>query len=1058
MTIVLPGGKVPTLFEADAVVLGASFAGVAAALRLAERGMRTVVVEPRTYMGREATAALRPWVERPSPGAALPEPIRSVLDAHVRSAGAAAEVPLHPDRVKRMLEDALLARGAEWVYATLPIGLLAKDGRVDGVVVANKSGRQAIRCGTLLDATETAIAAALAGETASIRGGGPTARYARTLEFTGVDVVSCGASLDVPPPLGIRGNRVRLRRGWLGEAEGHLLVEYELELPSGNDVASHRERESAARHVGMRLASYLVHEIPPFAKGFLAASSQELHGPFPLFETAGASEAPPLAAYLTGLAGVACLAKPMLRGEGATMFHEPAEATLLGVRLADAAAEGRLVGDGTGAAVAPDAVEAMGGAGAPRRFETPDECEARIPALVRPRAGADFVAAPPIAAPSIGSADVLVVGGGTGGASASIAAAREGVRTMLLEFNPGLGGTGTFGGVDSYWFGRRTGFAAKIADAVAEAQREIGYKGHKWNVEAKMYALQREAERAGVETTYQAIAFGALKRGSRVVGVALATRWGPRVATADALIDATGDGDVAAYAGASFVYGSERDHATMWYSLAQFAEPGRTKNNFTSMVDVTDVIDYTRAIVAGRRRGPACYDHGSYVATRESRHIVGDVTMKLSDQLLQRRWDDVVNVHFSNHDVKGVSGADWVNVGLIPPNLEIEIPYRMLLPAGLDGLLLAGKAISATHDALPAIRMQSDLENLGAVVATAAAMAVRLGTVPREVPIRALQERLAREGFIPPHAVTRRLSPVAYDDGELERLVAGIEDKPLYAYAEMRMNEVRRAPIPFAEICSAGPRAIPPLERALAESTGVRRRNLATALCLLGSTAGVPTLRDAVLDALRDGVLPVRTAEMMYVQLPPDHGAMPDAAYWLYALAPAADVRSVPAWERTAELTLPTEEDFRDPKLGLFYYIDAVCQGAERLGSRAALPALERLHQVPLLRNQSCAAGAQPDYFLERRAMLELAIGRAMARCGSAAGYDVLIAYLSDSRALLAKNALLQLRRLSGRTLGFEPDAWNRWVRDERPYLRTSPCPRRLDFEPDASTVARREL
>ncbi|WP_425283883.1 FAD-dependent oxidoreductase [Lihuaxuella thermophila] len=52
-------------------------------------------------------------------------------------------------------------------------------------------------------------------------------------------------------------------------------------------------------------------------------------------------------------------------------------------------------------------------------------------------------------------------------------------------------------------------------------------------------------------------------------------------------------------------------------------------------------------------------------------------------------------------------------MGCIPPNLLIEIPYRMLLPKGLDGILVIGKAISATHDALPAIRMQADLENLG---------------------------------------------------------------------------------------------------------------------------------------------------------------------------------------------------------------------------------------------------------------------------------------------------------------------------------------------------------
>ena len=82
----------------------------------------------------------------------------------------------------------------------------------------------------------------------------------------------------------------------------------------------------------------------------------------------------------------------------------------------------------------------------------------------------------------------------------------------------------------------------------------------------------------------------------------------------------------------------------------------------------------------------------------------------------------------------------------------------MLLPKGLDGILVAGKAVSATHDALPAIRMQSDLENLGAVCALAAVQAVGCCRSPREIDIKLLQQRLGKEGLIPEDAVTRKLS------------------------------------------------------------------------------------------------------------------------------------------------------------------------------------------------------------------------------------------------------------------------------------------------------------
>ena len=341
---------------------------------------------------------------------------------------------------------------------------------------------------------------------------------------------------------------------------------------------------------------------------------------------------------------------------------------------------------------------------------------------------------------------MLVVGGGSSGATAAITAGREGMRTVLVEMNPGLGGTGTFGGVHSYWFGRRIGFSEQVMKLVDDMHVYLHHPQPqgiipKWNIEAKSYALLKAATDSGVEVLFNAFVVGALVEDQRVCGVVVATRMGLGIIRARVVIDATGDGDVAAFAGADYVYGNERDHVVMWYALAQFPRPGLTRNHFTSMVDVSNVEDYTRAILAGRRRGGQgeMHDHGIYVAPRESRHIKADVVLTLTDQLRQRRWQDVINVAFSNHDIKGHTGSDWLRIGLIPPNLEVEIPYRALLPRGLDGILVVGKAISATHDALPAIRMQADLENLGGVAALAAAQAIRANISPRDIDVRRLQ-------------------------------------------------------------------------------------------------------------------------------------------------------------------------------------------------------------------------------------------------------------------------------------------------------------------------------
>ena len=120
------------------------------------------------------------------------------------------------------------------------------------------------------------------------------------------------------------------------------------------------------------------------------------------------------------------------------------------------------------------------------------------------------------------------------------------------------------------------------------------------------------------------------------------------------------------------------------------------------------------------------------------------------DHLLHRAWEDVVCFAFSNNDIKGQIYSEWFRIGLIPPHLEIEIPYRSLLPKGLENIIVVGKAVSTTHDALPAIRMQPDFENLGGAGGLAAALAARSGTTARSINIRTL----ARESFETSRAAT----------------------------------------------------------------------------------------------------------------------------------------------------------------------------------------------------------------------------------------------------------------------------------------------------------------
>jgi len=386
-------------------------------------------------------------------------------------------------------------------------------------------------------------------------------------------------------------------------------------------------------------------------------------------------------------------------------------------------------------------------------------------------------------------------------------------------------------------------------------------------------------------------------------------------------------------------------------------------------------------------------------------------------------------------------------MGLIPPHMEIEIPYRAILPEGLENILIAGKAISAKHDAFSAIRMQADLENLGGVVALAAAQAVREGVAPRQINLAKLKKRLVKMGILPDEVLKRKVEQKRYDDAELKALVESLDGgRPLYSYSDMEMGEVFREKIPIVEVCAANCRkAVPILEEALSKAKDKRRVLLAQALAKFGSSAGVPVLIAEIERHLAGGTLPPRTARIRHGGVPPDQGAMPDVVYLIYSLGMTRDKRCLAVWNKVAELLSPVEKDFKDRYKGTFYYVDTVCYGAELLGEIEAIGILNKIHAHSCLHNLAVVNEFQPDYFHERRALLELGIGRALVRCGSADGAEILISYLNDNRAILAEFAHTTLVAIAGRDRGKDARAWRLWLKEARNSFKPCPLLERLE-------------
>ncbi|HEX9118160.1 MAG TPA: FAD-dependent oxidoreductase, partial [Anaerolineae bacterium] len=574
-----------------------------------------------------------------------------------------------------------------------------------------------------------------------------------------------------------------------------------------------------------------------------------------------------------------------------------------------------------------------------------------------------------------------------------------------------------------------------------------------WNIEAKMYALLDDAGKSGVETFFNTITFAAVLQDNEVRGVVAATPYGPAAILARNTADTTGDGDVAAFAGAKFFYGATRDGYPMWFNLAQYQQPTTSRWHFGHTVLVNNVDDYTRAILIGRRRGPTCHDHGNYIATRESRHIMGDVVLTLTDILRHRAWPDVVNLGAGQMDCHRRIASDWIRAGLLMPILPTEMPYRALLPQGLENILVGGKAFSGAHDVLYNLRNQPEMENLGGAIGVAAAYAVRDGVSARRVDLRKVQKRLTEVGTLLPEMLTRQIKDEPLDAAAIRGFVKQLDGRHLAAWENAPMAQEGtprfREKIPFVEICTADPDlAVPILAQELAEATGDRRVRLAQALAMFGSKAGVPVLIEAIERSIASGDTPpkpkVREKDAASVE-GTGIGIPTPPAELVYSLGMTRDRRALAVWEKLGNLVKPAQEDFSAELPWPFHYVDAICYGAELLGDAEAVQTLKKIHSQPLLNNQSAKKGFQIDFDLEKRALTEVTLARALARLGSTEGYETLIDYLDDNRASLAEFAHMSLEEITACNNGKDPHAWRQWLAGVKGSLKPIPLVNRLD-------------
>ena len=543
-------------------------------------------------------------------------------------------------------------------------------------------------------------------------------------------------------------------------------------------------------------------------------------------------------------------------------------------------------------------------------------------------------------------ADVIVVGGGTGGAIAAIAAGREGADVTLIEGSTSLGGIGTGGAIHIYCVGAQGGIQDEVDRRVAELSPLFcgRWKVKGFHPEAKKIVLQQMAEEEGVRILLNTLVTGVLTRGVEVrvetagKGRAIARRErerrtelegliavgpeGVRVYRGKVFVDSTGDGDVAVMAGAPFIVGRQTDNLMHTYSqpAGRIVEDGGLGflNFDVGYVDPTDVEDLTRGRIDGvLHYWREDFDEGNrllYIAPiigiRQSRHIIGEYQITLADEIAGRRFEDAVSFmrtfydnHGSDYENESDEARLWVwALGNWNRRIGCDVPYRALLPRKVERLLLACRAVSMTYDAHAGFRMQRDIQRIGEAAGVAAAMAAKAGITPRQIEVKTLQAKLRESGLL----------------DEKHRIEPAIPDRKAIGKPDVSSLKPEEAKDLVWISSHKGEEGISTLRNLLSSSDPKVRFAASAALALKGSKEGVAELLDHLRKRTKgktDGnkAVPIWQAAISF-------------------LGAAGDRSSVPALIQVLE----------DREAHIDAIIAAV-RALGRIGDRSAIPALRDL-------------------------------------------------------------------------------------------------------------------
>lgn len=326
----------------------------------------------------------------------------------------------------------------------------------------------------------------------------------------------------------------------------------------------------------------------------------------------------------------------------------------------------------------------------------------------------------------------------------------------------------------------------------------------RFNPDSFMLVLDEMCLEAGVEVLFHATLCGANVEAGEIKSVLLATKAGLMEAEAHSFVDATGDGDLMAFSGCDFQLGRESDGLcqpmTTLFRMSnvdvegykadrtriqalykQYRAEGKIQNpredilvffglgeglvhfNTTRMIklDPTDPFAVSKAEMEGRRQifemytflkencpafeKAAICNTAISVGVRESRKLKGEHILTAQELKDCTRFEDAIALGNYDIDIHNPAGSGTSHY-YFADGKYYTIPYRSLLPKEISNLLVAGRCISATHEAQASVRIMPICATLGQAAGTAAAVAKQTGTNVRNVDVSKVQALLRKNG------------------------------------------------------------------------------------------------------------------------------------------------------------------------------------------------------------------------------------------------------------------------------------------------------------------------